>query len=72
MISPYAMNYEAALLAPAVALYLARTDDRRWLAYAVASVIYVAAPPWGVVTILAVLTLPVLKLWRPAPPQLAG
>jgi hypothetical protein len=64
LVSPYAMNYEAALLAPAVASYLTRTGDRRWLAYAVASAVYVAAAPLGVVTILAVFALPALKLWR--------
>jgi Glycosyltransferase family 87 len=66
LISPYAMNYEAALLAPAVAAYLARTEDRRWLAYVVASVVYVAASPLGVMPVVAVLALPALKLWQTA------
>lgn len=72
MISPYAMNYEAALLAPAVAMYLARTGDRRWMAYAVASAVYVAAAPLGVVSILGVFALPALKRWPAAPAPAAA
>ena len=65
-LSPYAMNYEAALLAPAVAIYLARTKDPRWHGYALAAVLYVAMPFVGVAKIVAVACLPVLRLWRPA------
>jgi hypothetical protein len=36
LIIPYAMNYEITLLAPAVAALAARTEDRRWPAYAIA------------------------------------
>lgn len=64
LISPYAMNYEAALLAPAVAAYLARTDDRLWLVYAAVSFVYVyayAASPLGVLAVLAVVALPFLR-----------
>jgi hypothetical protein len=67
LVSPYAMNYETALLAPAVAMYLARTSDRRWLAYAIASVVYVAGMSTGVTSVLAVLALPALKVRRGAP-----
>jgi hypothetical protein len=67
LVTPYAMNYEAALLAPAVALYLARTADRRWLGYAAASVVYGIGVPPGVAPVLAVLALPVMRHWRPAP-----
>jgi Glycosyltransferase family 87 len=38
LVSPYAMHYELALLAPMTALYLARTFDRRWIAYLVLAV----------------------------------
>lgn len=38
LISPYAMNYELALFAPATATYLARTADRRWPGYVAAAV----------------------------------
>jgi len=66
LVSPYAMNYEAALLAPAVAMYLARTGDRRWLGYAVASVVYAVGMSAGVTSVLAALALPVLRTW-PSP-----
>ena len=38
LISPYAMNYELALFAPATAIYLARTADRRWPGYVAAAI----------------------------------
>jgi hypothetical protein len=37
LIIPYAMNYEMALLTPAVAALAARTHDRRWPAFALAA-----------------------------------
>ena len=40
LIVPYAMDYEIALLAPAVAAFLARTADRRWPAYLAAAIIF--------------------------------
>jgi hypothetical protein len=62
LVSPYAMNYEAALFAPAVATYLGRTDDRRWLAVAVAGVICLCAlPHYSVFSILAALVLLALR-----------
>jgi hypothetical protein len=61
LVSPYAMNYEAALLAPAVALYLARTEDPRWLAFAAASVLYAILPPAGLLAVLAVVALPLVR-----------
>lgn len=60
LISPYAMNYELALLAPAVAAYVARIKDRRWLAYAVAAAIYALNISAGALSLIAVLILPVL------------
>jgi len=38
LISPYAMNYELALFAPATAIYLARTRDRAWPGYVAAAI----------------------------------
>ena len=38
LISPYAMNYELALFAPATGIYLARTRDWRWPGYAAAAI----------------------------------
>lgn len=40
MISAYAMHYEACLFAPAVAAYLARTEDRLWPFYASIAVLF--------------------------------
>lgn len=62
LISPYAMNYEAALLAPAVAAYMARTDDRMWPAYAVAGYAWAWGLVYGPAPILAALCLP-LAAW---------
>jgi len=66
-ISPYAMNYEAALLAPAVAAYLARTRDARWLGYAgLASVYAVALGPFPFACLAAAVALPLVRtLGRP-------
>ena len=62
MISPYAMRYEAALLLPAVAAYLARTKDRVWPLYAAAACFYASAPSYGFSPIAAALLLP-LSTW---------
>lgn len=58
LISPYAMNYELALLAPAIAVYLARTDDRRWMAYAVLVGIHAVNGLTDALALLAALALP--------------
>ena len=60
LISPYAMNYELALLAPAVAAYVARTQDRQWLAYAAAAALYGLNISAGSLSLIAALILPVL------------
>lgn len=60
LISPYAMNYELALLAPAVAAYVARTEDRQWLTYAAAAALYGLNISAGSLSLLATLILPVL------------
>lgn len=64
MISPYAMNYELALLAPAVAAYVARKDDPRWLSYAVAASVYGMNISAGSLSLLAALALPLLASSR--------
>jgi hypothetical protein len=43
LIAPYAMNYDAALLVPAVAALLARTKDRLWPAFAATSLVFVVS-----------------------------
>lgn len=58
LVSPYAMPYEAALMLPGVAAYLARTDDRLWPLYATAACLYAAAPTFGASPIVAALALP--------------
>jgi len=60
LISPYAMNYELALLAPAVAAYVARVRDRGWLAYAAAAAVYGLNISAGALSLIAVLILPLL------------
>jgi arabinofuranan 3-O-arabinosyltransferase len=60
MVSPYAMHYEAALLAPAVAAYVARLDARGWYAYAVAAFFFAVGMVWGVTTLAMALSLPML------------
>lgn len=60
LISPYAMNYELALLAPAAAAYLARTQDRKWLLYAGATALYGMNIATGSLSLAAVLILPFL------------
>jgi hypothetical protein len=68
LISPYAMYYEAALLAPAVAAYLARTDDRRRLAVTVMGVVCLCAlPRYSILSILAALALLALRRGPPRP-----
>ena len=60
IISPYAMNYELALLAPAVGLYLARRDHPAWLAFMVATMAYIA--PLPLIGLLGVFALPILRI----------
>lgn len=57
-VSPYAMNYELALFAPAIAIYLGRTNDPRWIwTLAVVTVIAITIHP-ALVNLLAVMALP--------------
>jgi hypothetical protein len=46
LVSPYAMNYELALLAPSLAVYLASTRNRAWPGAVAAALAYVLAPPF--------------------------
>jgi phosphatidylserine synthase len=56
------MYYEAALVAPAVAAYLARTDDRRPLAVTVTGLVCLCAlPHYSIFAILAALVLLALR-----------
>lgn len=47
LISPYAMNYEIALFAPATAVYLSRTRDRLWPGYVAAAIAQALILPLG-------------------------
>ncbi|MFC3070817.1 glycosyltransferase family 87 protein [Phenylobacterium soli] len=69
LISPYAMNYELALFAPATAAYLARTRDPRWPAYAAAAVLQAIVLHPAFFSLAATLSLPLLKA-LPLPPFL--
>jgi hypothetical protein len=59
LISPYAMNYELALLAPALAAYLKRVEHPAWLISMGASLGYIAQAP--LVSLAAVLALPLAR-----------
>jgi len=61
LVSPYAMNYELALLAPAVAAYLARIQDGRWPLYALAATVYAIDAAFGALSLAAALALPLLS-----------
>jgi hypothetical protein len=62
MILSYAMHYEAALLLPAVAAYLSRTEDRLWPLYAAAACVFAVGLIFGFAPVAAALTLP-LSTW---------
>jgi hypothetical protein len=66
LVTPYAMNYETALFAPAVAAYLARTAHPRWLLIAAVGAVFGMGLPLELLSLLAVIALP--SLARPAPP----
>lgn len=64
LVTPYAMNYELALFAPGVVVYLSRLRDPRWTKYAAAALGYVLLP-WAFPSVLPALALPVAALIRP-------
>lgn len=57
LLTPYAMNYELALFAPAVAAYLMRTQDRLWPLYVLLAAAHYRLP-WTFLSVLPVLLLP--------------
>lgn len=61
LISPYAMNYELALFAPATATYLARTADRRWPGYVAAAIGQALVIHPAFIALASTLTLPLQK-----------
>jgi hypothetical protein len=61
LISPYAMNYELALFAPATAIYLARTTDRRWPGYVLAAIAQAMVIHPAFISLAVTLTLPLQK-----------
>ncbi|HSV02566.1 MAG TPA: glycosyltransferase family 87 protein [Phenylobacterium sp.] len=64
LISPYAMNYDMALFAPATGIYLARTHERRWPLYALAAYGQSRGFGVGLLTLLPALALPALRRLR--------
>ena len=64
LVTPYAMNYELALLAPGVAVYLSRVRDPRWPKYVAAALGYVMLP-WAFPAVLPALALAAAPLLRP-------
>ncbi|PZQ65787.1 MAG: hypothetical protein DI570_00630 [Phenylobacterium zucineum] len=71
MVLSYAMHYEAALLLPAVAAYLARTGDRQWPLYAAVACFFTVGLVFGFTPVLAALVLP-LSTWLRAKPGLTA
>ena len=61
LISPYAMNYELALFAPATAIYLARTKDTRWPGYVLAAIAQAVVVHPAFFNLAVTLTLPLQK-----------
>ena len=61
LISPYAMNYELALFAPATAIYLARTKDARWPGYVLAAIAQAVVVHPAFFNLAVTLTLPLQK-----------
>ena len=57
VLTPYAMNYELALFAPAVAAYLMRREDRLWPVYVLLAAAHYRLP-WTFASVLPVLLLP--------------
>lgn len=60
LISPYAMNYDAGVLAPGVAALLARRGERAWLLYAAVAVLFVISTLRGPGSLLMGLIPPLL------------
>jgi hypothetical protein len=65
LISPYAMNYEYVLLAPAVSCYLARVRDPRWPLYGLATAGFLSFI-WTPPALYFALALPLLR-YAPVP-----
>jgi len=63
LVSPYAMPYEVALLAPGVAAYLGMIAHRRWLGFAVVAGLYTAGLVHGPMSVLMALALLAEPLW---------
>lgn len=61
LISPYAMNYELALFAPATGVYLARKHDWRWPGYVAAAILQAMVIHPAFVSLAGALLLPIQK-----------
>jgi arabinofuranan 3-O-arabinosyltransferase len=68
LISPYAMNYELALFAPATAAYVARTGDRRWPGYVAAAIGQALIIHPAFIGLALTLSLPLQKALPAIPP----
>jgi hypothetical protein len=65
LVTPYAMNYELALFAPGLAVYLQRLRSPLWPRYAAAALGHFMLP-WGLASVLPPLALPLAALLDPA------
>jgi hypothetical protein len=66
LLSPYAMNYDAGVLAPGVAALLMRRDDKLWPLYAATSMLFAISVVRGPGALIAGLVPPVLQAFAPA------
>jgi len=69
LISPYAMHYDAALLAPAAAAGMARIKDRAWLLEFSVCCLFASSMAFRVVPVLMGLAVAVIACCRAAPQQ---
>lgn len=61
--TPYAMHYDAALLAPGVAALLVRTRDRTWLLHATVATVFTVGLLHGPTAVLSGLAAPLIATW---------
>lgn len=64
LVSPYAMNYDAAVLAPGVAALLARREDRLWPLFATLAMLFAVSTVSGPGALVAGLAPAAVAVWR--------
>jgi hypothetical protein len=61
LVLTYAMNYEAALFAPGIAMYMSRTRDTAWIGYMAIGVGYAIGFLYGCLPVALALSLPLIS-----------